>query len=59
MDDYVEALDYVIGLIGEDLVGIGSDASEGHGRPSDFMAWCNKVSFPVCSAEVSFGVELC
>lgn len=42
IDDYVDALDYVIGLIGEDLVGIGSDASEGHGRPSDFMAWCNK-----------------
>lgn len=42
IDDYVEALDYVIGLIGEDLVGIGSDSSEGHGRPSDFMAWCNK-----------------
>lgn len=42
IDDYVVALDYVIGLIGEDLVGVGSDASEGHGRPSDFMAWCNK-----------------
>lgn len=42
IDDYVAALDYVIGLIGEDLVGIGSDSSEGHGRPSEFMAWCNK-----------------
>ncbi|KAM0819955.1 putative Dipeptidase [Seiridium cardinale] len=42
IDDYVDALDYVISLIGEDLVGIGSDASEGHGRPSEFMAWCNK-----------------
>lgn len=42
IDDYVDALDYVIGLVGEDLVGIGSDASEGHGRPSDFMRWCNK-----------------
>lgn len=41
IDDYVIALDYVIGLIGEDQVGIGSDSSEGHGRPSDFMAWCN------------------
>lgn len=40
--DYVDAVDYIIGLIGEDLVGIGSDSSEGHGRPSDFMAWCNK-----------------
>lgn len=42
IDDYVDALDHVIGLVGEDLVGIGSDASEGHGRPSDFMRWCNK-----------------
>lgn len=42
IDDYVRALDYVIGLAGEELVGIGSDSSEGHGRPSDFMAWCNK-----------------
>jgi membrane dipeptidase len=31
IDDYVEVLEYVIGLIGEDLVGIGSDGSEGHG----------------------------
>ena len=59
MDDYVEALDYVIGLIGEDLVGIGSDASEGHGRPSDFMAWCNKVSFQFSASIGSSGVELC
>jgi len=42
IDDYVDALDYVIGLIGEDLVGIGSDASEGHERPSEFLVWCNK-----------------
>ncbi|CUM65336.1 uncharacterized protein PRCAT00002971001 [Priceomyces carsonii] len=42
IDDYVDVVDYVIGLNGEDLVGIGSDASEGHGRPSDFMEWCNK-----------------
>lgn len=39
--DYVEALDYVIDLAGEDNVGIGSDASQGHGRPSAFMEWCN------------------
>ena len=42
VDDYVDAHDYAIGLIGEGLVSVGSDASEGHGRPSDFMAWCNK-----------------
>ncbi|CAG7924913.1 unnamed protein product [Penicillium olsonii] len=41
IDDYVAAVDFVIDLIGEDLVGVGSDASEGHARPSDFMAWCN------------------
>ncbi|KAF7560966.1 hypothetical protein G7046_g3175 [Stylonectria norvegica] len=42
IDDYVDAVDYMIGLIGEDLVGIGSDASEGHARPSEFLEWCNK-----------------
>ena len=42
IDDYVEAVDYVIELAGEDNVGIGSDASQGHGRPSAFMEWCNK-----------------
>lgn len=41
IDDYVEAVDYVINLAGEDNVGIGSDASQGHGRPSPFMQWCN------------------
>ncbi|CAI7641671.1 unnamed protein product [Penicillium palitans] len=41
IDDYVAAMDFVIDLVGEDLVGVGSDASEGHARPSDFMAWCN------------------
>ena len=39
--DYVDALDYVIGLAGEDHVGIGSDASQGHARPSEFLEWCN------------------
>jgi membrane dipeptidase len=39
--DYVAALEYVIDLAGEDNVGIGSDASQGHGRPSEFMEWCN------------------
>jgi len=42
IDDYVRAMDYVIELAGEDNVGVGSDASQGHGRPSDFMKWCNK-----------------
>jgi membrane dipeptidase len=42
IDDYVEALDYVIDLIGEDHVAVGSDASEGHARPSPFLEWCNR-----------------
>lgn len=41
IDDYVAALDYVIALAGEDHVGIGSDASQGHARPSEFLEWCN------------------
>lgn len=41
IDDYVAALDYVIELAGEDHVGIGSDASQGHARPSEFLEWCN------------------
>ncbi len=42
IDDYVEALDYVIDLTGEDHVAVGSDASEGHARPSPFLEWCNR-----------------
>jgi len=42
IDDYVAAAEYVINVVGEDSVGIGSDASEGHGRPSAFMQWCNR-----------------
>ncbi|KGO75474.1 Peptidase M19, renal dipeptidase [Penicillium italicum] len=40
-DDYVAAMDFVINLVGEDLVGVGSDDREGHARSSDFMAWYN------------------
>lgn len=42
IDDYVEALEYVIDLAGEDHVAVGSDASEGHARPSPFLEWCNR-----------------
>ena len=42
IDDYVAAMEYVIDIAGEDNVGVGSDASQGHGRPSAFMEWCNK-----------------
>ena len=42
IDDYIDAVGYLIGLIGETLVAIGSDASEGHARPGAFLEWCNK-----------------
>lgn len=32
VDDYVEALDYVINLVGEDCVGIGTDHTQGYGQ---------------------------
>lgn len=37
VDDYVEAIGYVINLIGEDCVGIGTDFTQGHGE--DFFNW--------------------
>lgn len=37
VDDYVEAIDYVINLVGEDKVGIGTDFVQGHGP--EFMRW--------------------
>ncbi|BDT69050.1 hypothetical protein os1_32380 [Comamonadaceae bacterium OS-1] len=30
--DYVEAIDYVINIVGEDCVGLGSDFTQGHGH---------------------------
>lgn len=42
VDDYIGSLEYVMTIAGEDHVGIGSDASQGHGRPSPFMEWCNR-----------------
>jgi membrane dipeptidase len=35
--DYVEAIDYVIDLVGEDSVGIGTDFTQGHDRA--FFEW--------------------
>jgi membrane dipeptidase len=35
--DYIEAMDYVIDLAGEDAVGIGTDFTQGHG--DEFMQW--------------------
>ena len=37
VDDYVEAIDYVVNVAGEDSVGIGTDFTQGHGR--DFFDW--------------------
>ena len=37
VDDYVEAIDYVIQRAGEDCVGIGTDHTQGHGE--DFFEW--------------------
>ena len=35
--DYIEAIDYIINIAGEDAVGIGTDFTQGHG--DDFMQW--------------------
>ncbi len=37
IDDYIEAMDYVVNLAGEDCVGIGTDFTQGHGEP--FFSW--------------------
>ncbi len=35
--DYVEAIDYIVNLVGEDRVGIGTDFTQGYGR--EFFDW--------------------
>jgi membrane dipeptidase len=37
VDDYIEAIDYVIDIAGEDSVGIGTDFTQGYGEP--FFDW--------------------
>jgi membrane dipeptidase len=37
IDDYIEAIDYVVNLIGEDAVGIGTDFTQGYSV--DFFDW--------------------
>lgn len=37
VDDYVEAIDYVVDIVGEDSVGIGTDFTQGYDR--DFFDW--------------------
>lgn len=40
VDDYVDAMDYVINLVGEDSVGIGTDFTQGH--HDDFFEWITR-----------------
>ena len=40
IDDFVEAIEYVIDLVGEDRVGIGTDFTQGH--DSDFFDWITR-----------------
>ena len=40
VDDYVEAIEYVIGLCGEDQVGFGTDFTQGYGP--DFFDWITR-----------------
>ena len=37
VDDYVEAMDYIINIAGEDAVGYGTDFTQGYDRP--FFEW--------------------
>ena len=37
IDDYAEAIEYVMNLVGEDAIGIGTDFTQGHGQ--DFFEW--------------------
>ena len=40
VDDYIEAIDYVVSLVGEDRVGIGTDFTQGHGQ--SFFEWVSR-----------------
>ena len=40
VDDYVEAIDYVVNLVGESCVGIGTDFTQGYGQP--FYDWITR-----------------
>lgn len=42
IEDYVDAMEHVISLVGEDFVGIGTDFSQGHPRPGPFLEAVNK-----------------
>ena len=32
IDDYAEAIEYVMNIVGEDAIGIGTDFTQGHGH---------------------------
>lgn len=40
IEDYVDAIDYVVNICGEENVGIGTDFTQGYGRP--FYDWLNQ-----------------
>ena len=40
IDDYIEAIDYIINIAGEDRIGIGTDFTQGHGDP--FFKWISQ-----------------
>ncbi|MBE9606611.1 membrane dipeptidase [Acetobacteraceae bacterium H6797] len=41
VEDYLDAMEHMIKLVGEDHVGIGTDYSQDHPRPGPFLQWCN------------------
>lgn len=42
VEDVLDAMEYVIELVGEDHVGIGTDFSLDRPRPSDWLLWANR-----------------
>lgn len=42
VDDYLDAMAYIIDLVGEDHVGIGTDFSLDRPRPGPWLLWANK-----------------
>ncbi|MGU3575590.1 dipeptidase [Brucellaceae bacterium C25G] len=42
VDDYLDAMSYVIDLVGEEHVGIGTDFSQDRPRPGPWQIWANR-----------------
>ncbi|GBR21463.1 membrane dipeptidase [Komagataeibacter nataicola NRIC 0616] len=42
IEDYLDAMDHVLALVGEDHVGVGTDFSTGHPRPGPWLLWANR-----------------